>query len=201
MLEPAAIHSHHIAPSHPVVWVSLINLQACGIGIAFGGSVVLALGLLGGARTFAMRMIRSGNSINWLNVQAAENRADAQTGVLALALGFAIQAGTTIWTVGHIAPALNGGWSYIVTIGWAAIPAALVWWADRKAKWFWVRRYLIRLARYDHLGAYNDRPDVRELTGYGFVLGEGREKHTDESDTNYLKRVWNLRHKHARLRD
>jgi hypothetical protein len=189
-----------MASAHLVIWVSLTNLQACGIGIAFGGSVVLALGLLGGARTFAMRMIGSGNSISWLNVQAAENKADAQTGVLALALGFAVQAGTTIWTVGHAAPALSGGWSYLVAVGWAAFPAALVLWVDSKTKWFWVRRFLVRLARYDNLGTHNYRPDVRELVGYGRVLGEGRERRIDESDQDYLGRVWNLKHKHARIR-
>jgi hypothetical protein len=134
-------------------------------------------------------------------VQAAENRADSQTGVLALALGFAIQAGTTVWTIGHAAPALSGGWSYLVAIGWAAIPAALVLWADRKSKWFWVRRYLIRLARYDRLGTHNDRPDVQELISYGRVLGEGRERRADESDQDYLSRAWNLKGKHARIRD
>ncbi len=94
MLTLAAIHPHH---AHPVVWVSLITLQACGIGIAFGGSVVLALGLLGGARTFAMRMIGSGNSVSLLNVQAAENRADAQTGVLALRVSKHAALARVVW--------------------------------------------------------------------------------------------------------
>jgi hypothetical protein len=195
-----AIQTHHITPTHPVVWVSLIDWQACGIGLAFGGSVVLALGLLSGARHYALRMTRSGNSNSWQNVQAAENRADAQTGVLALAAGFAIQAATTIWTVGHSGPELSGGWSYLVTIGWVAIPAFAVWWVDRKSQWFWVRRYLIRLACYDNSGAKNRQPNAVELTRYGFVIGEGREQRKDESTADYLRRVWNLKHKHAQIR-
>jgi hypothetical protein len=186
-----------MTPTHHVVWVSLINLQACGIGVAFGGSVVLALGLLSGAPRYAMRMMQSGNTNSWQNVQAAENKADAQVGVLAIALGFGIQAVTTIWTVGHAAPPLSGGWSYLVTAGWVVIPAIVVWWLDRKTQWLWVRRYLVKLAHY-HTGVHNDQPDTLELTRYGYVIGEGREKLPGESDADYLRRVWNLKHKHAR---
>lgn len=162
---------------------------------------MLALGLLSGVRSYALRMTRSRNSNLWQNVQAAENRADAQTGVLALVIGFGIQAITTVWTVSHAAPAPVNGWSWLVTAGWVFFPAAMVLLIDHEIQWFWVRHYLVRLARYDNSGMKNSRPNAIELEGYGRVIGEGREKHTDESDTDYLKRVWNLRHKHARLRD
>ncbi len=187
-----------MAPTHPIVWVSLINWQACGIGLAFGGSVVLALGLLSGARPYALRMTRSGNTNSWQNVQAAENRADAQTGVLALVIGFGIQAITTVWIVGHPAPPLSGGWSYFITACWVVISVVIVLWLDRKTQWFWVRRFLVKLAHYDRYGVYNDQPDALELTRYGYVIGEGREKLPDESDEDYLRRVWNVKNKQTR---
>lgn len=183
------------ASAHPVVWVSLVNWQACGIGLAFGGSIVLALGLLSGAPAFAVRMVRSRNSNAWQCVQVAENRADAQTGVLALVIGFGIQAITTVWIVGHAGPSLSGGWSYLVTVCWVVIPAVIVWWLDRMTQWFWVRRYLVKLAHYGNDGIYRDRPDAHDLTLYGNVIGEGRHKLLDESDDDYLRRVWNVKNK------
>src|ERR1700744_3276570 len=115
MLTLTEVHAHHVTQVNPVAWISLINWQACGIGFAFGGSIVLAIGLLSGARSYALRMTRSGNTNSWQNVQAAENRADAQTGVVALVIGFGIQAITTIYIVGHASPLPSGGWSYVVT--------------------------------------------------------------------------------------
>ena len=186
------VHPHHVTSAHPVVWISLINWQACGIGLAFGGSIVLALGLLSTPLKFALRMSRSGNSNLWQNVQAAENRADAQTGVLGLVAGFGIQAAATVWTVGHGSPPLSRGWSYLVTVAWIVLPAAAMLLLDRKTRWFWMRPYLASLARYDRFGTYSDNPNVRELAGYGRVIGEGREQIAGESDEDYLGRVWKI---------
>jgi hypothetical protein len=146
-------------------------------------------------------MSRSGNTNSWQNVQAAENRADAQTGVLALAIGFGIQACTTIYSIGHAAPAFSGGWTYFVTTCWVVIPAFLVWYADRKVKWFWVRRYLIELSHYNRGGERVRLPDVRELERYGSVMEENRQKRLGESDAEYLRRVWRVKHKHAQATD
>lgn len=198
MLTSIRLYSHHAASAHPIVWISLINWQAFGIGIAFGGSIVLAIGLLSGAPSLAKRIISSGNSPSWQVVQVAESKADAQTGVFALALGFAIQAVTTIWTDGHAAPKLTGGWSYLITLGWVLVPILLILWVDRETQWFWVRRYLVKLARYDNMGRKNRLPGFPEIEFYGRVLGEDYMRLPDESDADYLRRVWKVRHKHAR---
>ncbi|MGO9187033.1 MAG: hypothetical protein ACLP8X_00990 [Streptosporangiaceae bacterium] len=193
--------SMHKTPAHPIVWHSLIDWQACGIGLAFGGSVVLALGLLSGAPRYAFRMMRSRNTNTWQNVLAAENRADAQVGVFALVIGFGIQAITTVWMVGHAAPPLSTGWSYLIAAGFVVIPAVLVWRVDRKTQWFWVRLWLVKAAHY-YNGVRNDKPNAHELVLCGDVIGEGKEKLPDESDEDYLRRVWNVRtSKHSKRKD
>jgi hypothetical protein len=187
-----------------VVIFSINNWLACGIGFAFAGSIVLAWGLIGKPKAYAARVIRSGNGSYAANVQVAENRADAQVGILALVAGFAIQAVTTVIMTGH-ASTLSGGWSYLVTAAWVAIPVILVWILDRRTRWYRVRSFLLELAHYQaRTGETRQQyPDAHELTRYGWVLKEGRERKMDEpleTDEDYLGRVWHLRHKHARIR-
>jgi hypothetical protein len=181
--------------NHVVVF-SINNWLAFGIGFAFAGSIVLAWGLIGKPKSYAARIIRSGNGSYAANVQVAENRADAQVGIAALVVGFAIQAVTTIYMTDHASP-LSGGLSWLVTAAWVAIPVTLVWIIDRKTRWFRVRNFLVELAHYQtHSGEVRQQyPDITELTRYGWILKEGREHNIGkslESDEDYAKRVWKV---------
>jgi hypothetical protein len=186
--------------NHVVVF-SINNWLACGIGFAFAGSIVLAWGLIGKPKAYAARVIRSGNGSYAANIQTAENRADAQVGILAIVVGFAIQAVTTVVMTGH-AGTLSDGWSYPMTALWVIIPVILVWILDRSTRELRVRRYLVELAHYQmHSGETRQQyPDVNELARYGWILKKGRERKADENEVDYLRRVWRLKHKHAKIR-
>jgi hypothetical protein len=185
-------HLHHQlhAATH-ILYFSINNWLAFGIGFAFAGSIVLARALITSPREYAARVIRSGNNNAIQNVSYAENKADAQVGIAALVVGFAIQGFVTVLMTGH-ASALSGGWSYLVTAGWIALPVILVWLVDDKTRWNRTRRYLIELARYERYRELRQpAADINELKIYGRILKEGREARPDETDEDYAKRVWN----------
>jgi hypothetical protein len=145
-------------------------------------------------------MTRAGNSNSNVNVRTAEDRADAEFGISSLVVGFAIQAGVAVWSTGHAPASASGGWSYLVTAGWLAVPVALVLIVARRTRWRRIRNYLIELARYaDQTGEHFDDPSIRELESYGRILeDEGRARQYDEAAEDYetaedyAVRVWKV---------
>jgi hypothetical protein len=174
-----------------VVVFSINNWLAFGIGFAFAGSVVLVRGLIASPKEYAARIIRSGNTSAIQNVSYAENKADAQVGIGALVVGFAIQGIATVSMTGHTST-LSGGWSYLVTVGWIAVPVILVGLVDRQTRWNRTRMYVIELARYDGSQTSPRDPSARELTRYGWIFNDERKQATGETDEDYAKRVWNV---------
>jgi hypothetical protein len=184
-------HPHYRAAAHVTIF-SINNWLACGIGFAFAGSAVLVRGLIASPREYAARVIRSrGSTVQ--DVSYAENKADALVGVSALILGFAIQAVTAVAMTGHAAGLSHGG-SYLVAIGWVAVPVILVLIADRIIRWPRMRSYLIEIAYYPNMTEDRQQyPSAFVLENYGRVLGKDKEKRTAESPELYFWRVWKVK--------
>jgi hypothetical protein len=160
------------------------DLFAVGIGFDIAGAVLVAWGLLAGPRKMALRAGSYYGSNPNAAVGLIEDRVRGDVGVVALVLGFSLQAAAYAVTVaaGHLTPGTLGG-----IIASAAVPAALIllgerWTHDRRA-----RRLMVRVARYDSKRNEMDaEPSASALAGIGKAYGLDRRG--GESDADYIRR-------------
>ncbi len=140
--------------------VSLSDAFAVGVGFDFAGAFLLARGLLVPPADFAHRITQSSNTSSWVNVRAAEDRANGVTGVVLLAIGFGVQAIAYVLTIGYGSRQTGGAWASIIAAACAVAAFGLglaVPWAMR-TRWWLIRRFLVELARYDMGGTRHESP-------------------------------------------
>jgi hypothetical protein len=170
--------------------LSVSDLFALGLGLDFGGALLLARGLLGGPAAFTHRLTQSRNTLSWANVRAAEDRANGVAGVIPLVIGFAIQAIAYVSVIGYGSGQTRGAWAAVIAAACAAagFGATLVWYKVIYRRF--VRQYLVELAHYDLGGNRNPSPDLAELMTYGKILGQ--DQLPGEDPSAYAIRVWGI---------
>jgi hypothetical protein len=141
---------------------------------------------------FAYRITRSFNTSSWVNVRAAEDRANGVTGVVLLAIGFGVQAIAYVLIIGYGSRQTGGAWASMIAAACAVAAFGLGLTVPRVmgTRWWLVRRFLVELARYDMGGTRHESPDLSELMRYGKILG--RDSLPDEDPSAYARRVWKL---------
>src|SRR3954469_2996107 len=90
------------------------DLFAAGLGFDITGAILVAQGLRTEPDAAAGRTLAAGNTFSAFNVRAAEDFADGKAGVLALVIGFALQAIGYALSIGGVSTHTNGGWAAIV---------------------------------------------------------------------------------------
>lgn len=171
--------------------LELEHLFFAGLGFDFAGAYLVARGLLQripqlatlGGTMFALERPRA--------TYAVEDRIRGTVGLIALLVGFALQAG------GYVAVLLDARIHYGadealigVAIAIGVITVVLI--AEHLSRPRWRDSILIRVARFDHegSGALRDRPVAHVLHSFGEQLG--RPLLEGESDVEYCARVFNV---------
>ena len=159
-----------VAEGEEVSAVAYTDLFALGLGFDFAGALMLSRGLLTRPEEVMSRMMQSRQSFARFNVRDAEDHADGLSGVVALCLGFGLQATGYVIQIGG-AHAHHGG---LRAMGVAALCAVLggaaAFGLGQVLRWPLIRRFLIEVARWDE-SKRHELPDPGELYGYGVLLG------------------------------
>ena len=167
------------------------DLFALGLGIDFAGAVLLSQGLLATPEQAMLRATSSPHTFARFNIRDAENRADGLAGVVALCMGFALQAtGYAIQIAGGHAGG-PGTAAWVVAVACAVLGCLVTLAIGRALRWPLERRFLIEVARWDHAGRHT-LPDGGELFGYGVLLKRQSYEElrkTGESFATYSERV------------
>jgi hypothetical protein len=96
--------------------VAYTDLFAAGLGFDITGACLLAQGLLTRADEFAHQFTQSQNSLAWANVRAATDHADGQAGVIALCVGFLLQAAGYVLAIGGVSAHTDGTWAAVIAL-------------------------------------------------------------------------------------
>jgi hypothetical protein len=167
------------------------QLFAVGIGFDIAGATLLARGLLASPHEIA---IRSGTYMGYnasVSVGAARDRIDALVGLVALGVGFTLQAaGYLIELDRHVQTSPTGSKALVgVLAALAAIAVVAVTWLTVRGRL--VKNVLIRVARYAY-GAADplELPHGGMLENFGLALDEPRRE--TEPAVAYLRRVYGI---------
>jgi hypothetical protein len=149
----------------------------------------VAQGLLTRADEFARQFAASQNSLTWANVRAAQDHADGQAGVLALCIGFVLQAAGYVAQLGGASKAGTGTDAALVAVACVIVAVAVAWAVARATRWPRTRTYLVELARFDRWGKRHNDPAGQELMRYADILGRlpDDERYRPEE---HCRRVW-----------
>jgi hypothetical protein len=151
--------------------VAYTDLFAAGLGFDITGACLLAQGLLTRADEFAHQFTQSQNSLAWANVRAATDHADGQAGVIALCVGFLLQAAGYVLAIGGVSPHTDGTWAAVIALVSTAAAVGGTWLVARITRWARTRSYLVELARFDRWGNRHDDPEGQELMRYAAPPG------------------------------
>jgi hypothetical protein len=151
--------------------LSLDDLFTVGLGFEFAGAFLLGRGLLTSPGVSMRRASPRWNFHAGIAVAQAEDRVDAEAGVVALLVGFAIQA------LGYALVLREGtaraDWPAAVVAGLLAIVVACfvlaLWFALGRGRR--LRVLLIEFARYDQGGERHTLPSGQRLREFGMELG------------------------------
>jgi hypothetical protein len=152
--------------------VAYTDLFAAGLGFDITGAYLLATGLLTRADDFAGEFVASRNTFAWVNVRAAKDHADGRAGVIALCVGFLLQAVGYVLSIGGVAAHTEGARAALVALAFVAAAIVVTWVVAWATRWPRQRAYLIELAHFDRFdrGVRHDEPEGEELMLYAQIL-------------------------------
>ena len=126
----------------------------------------------------------------WANVRAAKDYADGQAGVIALCLGFLLQAVGYVLSIGGVSAETDGSSAAGVAVAFVAVAAVLTWGAARLTRWPRTRAYLVKLPG-DEAGTRRRGSQRYELMRYADVLGRLPDDERGRVE-EHCQRVWRV---------
>lgn len=171
--------------------LALEDVFVGGLGFAVAGAYLLGRGLLPSPGALARRSRPDDAAI----VAAAQARVDALTGLIALALGFALHALGFVLVVGGAGPGERGVEGALVAVLCAAAGAGAVLAVWKGVRERATRSLLIEVARHDPLtGERGSRPAADRLRAFGHELGYplGLDEATPDGAAVYARRVFGV---------
>lgn len=168
---------------------SVTDLFMAGVGFDISGATLLAIGLFKSPSGLAADVLMKGVA---QVINAGRDFIDGTFGLVSLIFGFLLQAVGYALLLGREmndpigrSAALTGT-LFLVAAGAFTL---LAWLAARERL---LKRYLVRVARYDNAGNPRDFPDLLELTH--FAQGLGEERRPDEYEMDDGEQVGAMRY-------
>lgn len=127
-----------------LVCLSLIDLFIVGLALDITGAYLIARGLLLSPADIARLGTWGGTEVD-VQVDRIEERIDAETGIAAVLVGFALQGIGYLFMLGGV-DVTTGFGRVIVALGLAALVTAAWFWLWRRARDRRIRRLLVRVA-------------------------------------------------------
>lgn len=168
------------------------DLFTAGLGLDIAGAYLLARAVNTSSEVIAASSATVYGSNTYLLVKQVEDKVDGKSGLVALVSGFVVQVCAYIVTLSS--PELSASGFGLASALFAALSAvcsgviALALWAFLRRPLR--RRELVELARVSKSFTREPRPYAATLLRFGKALGQ--EPRTDETESAYAKRVWNV---------
>lgn len=173
-----------------MAYVSVEDFFAAGIGFDLGGGYLVARGLLSPPRLLTQLAGSYYDSNVYLGTSVATNRLDAECGLVALGIGFVLQALGYLLTLAE-APTLHGQRGAAIVGGLLVLAAvASVVGAGRLNRTRRLRPLLVEMAHFQGDGRRLELPRADTLKGWGKALNLVPANRED--DLSFLKRTFGI---------